>query len=99
MATTRKSRKAELRDDAELVARIRKSIETERLVTCLAKYAYGDNDMTSSQVTAATVLLAKVLPNLGTVQLAETDQGNAGKPLQELRWAKSDAEATPDPSR
>ena len=55
----------------------RDKIQASQLVNALTNHVLGKNDMSSTQVTAATVLLRKTLPDLTATELT----GAEGKDL------------------
>ena len=83
--------------NAMLIAEARKKIQTTQLINRLQNHALGKVEMTPTQVKAVEVLLRKSVPDLSTVALGGDHDGSPLK--QVFRWAQSDSEATPDPSK
>jgi hypothetical protein len=51
---------------------VREKIQTSQLINVLTEHAFGKRKMRATQVRAALGLLAKVLPDLQTIDLAAT---------------------------
>jgi len=62
--------------------RTREKIQTSQLINRLMAHAKGEAEMTSTQVRAAEVLLAKTLPNLSQVDM--NAKHDVSDPLKEL---------------
>ena len=65
------------------VERIRERIQADRIIKKLENHILDNEDMTSSQVTAALGLLKKRVPDLAAIELS----GDADKPIAlEFKW-------------
>lgn len=58
-------------------AEVRKKIQASQLANRLQSHAFGEVEMSTTQVTAARVLLAKTVPDLSSVELT----GDPDKPI------------------
>lgn len=69
----------------EALERIRERIKNSQIADRLIKHALGEIEMTPSQVTAAQVLLRKIMPDLAATELTDKREGwiDALKRIQE----------------
>ena len=59
---------------------VRKKIQASQLVNRLTDHAFGDVELSQSQIKAIEILLKKSLPDLSAITL-ENGTGEDGKPL------------------
>lgn len=89
------ARKRRIRHDQDT----RNKIQATQLINRLYKCAMGEVDMDSQQVTAAKTLLAKVLPDLQSVEanITGTQHVVRSEPMSVEEWAKQYVtQRTPD---
>ncbi len=59
-------------------------IKSTALVNALQDFVFGKREMTSTQIQAARILLAKTLPDLATVQMGVS--GDVQVEVLQVRW-------------
>lgn len=62
---------------------VRKKIQASQLVNRLQGHAFGENELTASQLKAIEILLRKAVPDLSAVQLS--GEGENGALVVEIR--------------
>jgi hypothetical protein len=65
----------------------RKKIQTSQIINRLQSGFNGDIELTSNQVSIAKMLLAKVLPDLTSVDMSASVEHEVGSELKELLQA------------
>jgi len=64
---------------------IRHKIDTEKLIKSLQDHVFGNHEMSASQISAATVLLKKSVPDLSSVEMDISGSVNHELHLNELK--------------
>lgn len=69
---------------------VRLKIKTSQLLNRLTNHAFGDEELSVSQIKAIEILLRKSLPDLSAMSLDATISGKAGAPAVQVQIVKSE---------
>lgn len=70
---------------------VRAKIQSSQLINRLTNHAFGEVELTATQIKAIEILLRKSIPDLAAIQLT----GNPDQPIEHrFRWANTNTTTT-----